>query len=165
VLFRSGWEAGSKITIWDETTDADPNWWSGDRVEEGAAYTTEWEFDFPAADGPSTGLTWRVVATGDVRNAAVNTVLAEFFVNGPADRDITWTVTATNTGGNRVQIHTFGGFPTSALGKGSASLVVGANPFTLQVVSSGPHTAGFTRSYPFNLNVGSNGVITSITAA
>jgi hypothetical protein len=161
----TGWQSGSKVTIWDSTTDASPDWWSGDRVPEGAAYTTEWEFDFPAADGPSTGLTWRVVATGDVRNAAVNTVLAEFFVNGPADRDITWTVTATNTGGNRVQIHTFGGFPTSALGKGSASLVVGANPFTLQVVSSGPHTAGFTRSYSFNLNVGSNGAITSITAA
>jgi hypothetical protein len=161
----TGWEAGSKITIWDSTTDADPNWWSGDRVPEGAAYTTEWEYDFPAADGPSTGLTWRVVATGDVRNAAVNTALAEFFVNGPADRDITWTVTASNTGGSRVQIHTFGGFATSALGKGSASLVVGANPFTLTVVSSGPHTVGYTRSYPFNLNIGSNGAITSITAA
>lgn len=160
----TGWQPGSKITIWDSTTDADPNWWSGDRVPEGAAYTTDWEFDFPAADGPSTGLTWRVVATGDVRNAAVNTVLAEFFVNGPADRDITWTVTASNTG-SRVQIHTDAGFPTSALGKGSAALVVGPNPFTLQVVSSGPHTAGFTRSYSFNLNVGSNGSITSITAA
>ena len=161
----TGWEAGSKVTIWDSTTDADPNWWSGDRVSAGAAYATDWEYDFPAADGASTGITWRIVATGDVRNAAVNTVLAEFFVNGPADRDITWTVTASNTGGNRVQIHTFGGFATSAIGKGSASLVVGANPFTLTVVSSGPHTAGFTRSYPFNLNVGSNGAITSITAA
>jgi hypothetical protein len=161
----TGWESGSKITIWDAATDADPSWWNGDRVPVGAAFGTTWTYAFPAADGPSTGLTWRIVTAADIRSVATNTPLAEFFVDGPADRDITWTVTMTGTATNRFQMHTDGGFSSSAIAKGSAAIAAGTHSITLQVVSSGPHTVGYTRSYTYNVVVSSTGQITSIALA
>jgi len=161
----TGWQSGSKVTIWDATTDASSDWWSGERVPAGAAYTTTWTYDFPDADGPSTGLTWRIVTAADIRSVATNTPLAEFFVNGPRDRDITWTVTMTGTATNRFQMYTFGGASSSAIAKGSAAITAGTYSITLQVVSSGPHTAGFTNSYTYNVVVSSTGQITSIALA